>query len=152
MKIKRGLISLLILLVLTVALFTGCSQTKTTASTATLLTAPETANVPMITVSDANTLIQTNKGNPGFVLLDVRTAGEFNSGHIAGAMNLDYYASDFKANIAKLDKNKQYLVYCRTGIRGAASVQIMLDLMFTRTQNMAGGITEWIQEGFPMVK
>ena len=152
MKIKRGLISLLILLVLTVALFTGCSQTKTMASTATLLTAPETANVPTITVSDANTLIQTNKGNPGFVLLDVRTAGEFNSGHIAGAMNLDYYASDFKANIAKLDKNKQYLVYCRTGIRGAASVQIMLDLMFTRTQNMAGGITEWIQEGFPMVK
>jgi rhodanese-related sulfurtransferase len=105
-----------------------------------------------ITVSDANTSIQKNSGNANFVLLDVRTADEFNSGHLAGAINLDYYAADFKANIAKLDKNKQYLVYCRTGIRGAASVQIMLDLGFTKAQNMAGGITEWTQEGYAVVK
>jgi len=152
MKIARRIIAISLPVILLTGILAGCSQAKTTASSTTPATASQTEGVPTITVADANASIRKNSGDTNFVLLDVRTADEFNSGHIAGAINIDYYAADFKANIAKLDKNKQYLVYCRTGIRGAASVQIMLDLGFTKTQNMAGGITEWIQEGFATVK
>jgi rhodanese-related sulfurtransferase len=152
MKITRRIAIVAFPVILLSGILAGCSQVKTTASSTVPVVTSQTTDVPTITVSDANTSIQKNSGNANFVLLDVRTADEFNSGHLAGAINLDYYAADFKANIAKLDKNKQYLVYCRTGIRGAASVQIMLNLGFTKTQNMAGGITEWTQEGYAVVK
>ena len=100
---------------------------------------------------DAYNLIQQNLNNPGFIIIDVRTADEFNSGHIAGAINIDYESPQFTADVSKLDKNKQYLVYCATGIRGAAATQIMISLGFKDVQNMAGGITAWIQDGYPTV-
>lgn len=152
MKKMRRILVFSILVILLTVIFTGCSQAKTTEVAISPATITQSTGVPTIAVADADKLIQANKNNSGFVLLDVRTPDEFNGGHIAGAIDIDYYAADFKANIGKLDKNKQYLVYCRTGIRGAASVQIMIDLGFTRTQNMAGGITEWMQEGYPTVK
>ena len=152
MKITRRIAIVAFPVILLSGILAGCSQVKTTASSTVPVVTSQTTDVPTITVSDANASIKKNSGDANFVLLDVRTADEFNSGHIAGAINIDYYAADFKANIAKLDKNKQYLVYCRTGIRGAASVQIMLNLGFTKTQNMAGGITEWTQEGYAVVK
>lgn len=97
-------------------------------------------------------MIKNNQNNPNFVILDVRTAAEFGAGHLAGAVNIDYYGAHFKTNVGQLDKSKQYLVYCRTGIRGAASVQIMLDLGFKQTQNLTGGITQWIADGYATVK
>jgi rhodanese-related sulfurtransferase len=112
---------------------------------------PSTINVPSITAYDAYSLIQKNKDNADFVILDVRTADEFNSGHIANAINLDYYAPDFKSNIDKLDKNKQYLIYCRTGVRGTAATQVMITLGFKNVQNLIGGIVVWTQLGYPTV-
>jgi rhodanese-related sulfurtransferase len=112
----------------------------------------DTASVPSISVQDAMALIQKNKNNPDFIIIDVRTVDEFNSGHLADAVNIDYYSPDFKTNISKLDRNKDYLIYCRTGIRGTASTRIMLDLGFTRVHNLSGGIVEWISAGFPTVK
>jgi rhodanese-related sulfurtransferase len=112
----------------------------------------DTASVPSISVTDALALIQKNKNSPDFIIIDVRTADEYNSGHLADAVNIDYYSPDFKTNISKLDRNKEYLIYCRTGIRGTASTQIMLDLGFNRVYNLSGGIVEWINAGFPTVK
>lgn len=145
-------IPIIMLIIYALILGTGCTQATTQLSSSPVTTSTPLPNVPTITTQDAYNLIRNNQGNPNFVVLDVRTADEFNSGYIAGAINIDYYSSEFKADIGKLDKNKQYLVYCRMGVRGAASVQIMMDLGFKQTQNMAGGITEWIQDGYPIVK
>jgi rhodanese-related sulfurtransferase len=95
-------------------------------------------------------LIQQNRNNLEFVILDVRTAGEFNAGHIAGAVNKDYTSAQFTADVSLLDKSTQYLVYCQTGVRGAAATQIMIGLGFSNVENMAGGITAWIQDGYPV--
>jgi len=65
-------------------------------------------------VKDAYTLIQKNKGNPDFVILDVRTPAEFADEHIENAINLDYYSETFRDDLNKLDKTKTYLIYCRT--------------------------------------
>jgi rhodanese-related sulfurtransferase len=151
MKTKLWIPSLTLLIVSIVALSAGCAQVTTQLTSTGTITSP-TTDVPTITTQDAYLLIQNNLDDPDFIILDVRTADEFNSGHIAGAVNLDYYSSEFRTNVGKLDQSKQYLVYCRTGIRGAASVRIMLDLGFKNVQNMTGGITQWTQDGYPTAK
>ena len=149
MKIKLWVPFLALLVIFVLALSAGCAQATTQLNSTATITSPAT-DVPAITTQDAYNLIQNN--DPDLIILDVRTADEFNSGHLAGAVNLDYYSSEFKTNVGKLDKSKQYLVYCRTGIRAAASVRIMLDLGFKNVQNMTGGITQWIQDGYPIIK
>lgn len=53
-----------------------------------------------------------NNGN--YVILDVRTEEEFNTGHIKDSLNIPYDEIDENIN---LDKNKVILVYCRSGVR-----------------------------------
>ncbi len=86
------------------------------------------------------------------MILDVRTASEYADGHLAGATNIDYYLESFQTEIGKLDRNKQYLVYCRTAHRSGLAAQIMLDLGFTKIWDMSGGIVQWTQDGYPTVK
>jgi rhodanese-related sulfurtransferase len=73
------------------------------------------------------------------VLLDVRTPGEFQSGAIVSAKNIDYMAPDFKAKLAKLDNSKAYFVYCRSGNRSGNAVSIMNKEGFNAF-NLVGGI------------
>ncbi len=102
----------------------------------------------LITPSEAAGLIETNLGNPAFVLLDVRTPEEFASGHIADAVNLDYKSPDFQKDLEKLDKSSIYLVYCRSAVRSGRAVALMKELGFANVYDMAGGILQWQEEGF----
>ena len=52
-----------------------------------------------------------------FVLIDVRTKEKYNLGKIKGALNIDFLAADFMQKIVALDKNKNYILYCRSGMR-----------------------------------
>ncbi len=105
-----------------------------------------------ITSQQAADLIQKNQNNPEFVILDVRTAQEYQSGFIAGAVNIDFYAADFKTRINELDKNKIYLVYCRTANRSGQTATIMKSLKFKEVYDLSGGVVAWSQKGFPLVK
>lgn len=75
----------------------------------------------------------------GAVLLDVRTAGEFHSGTILGAKNLDVMSPSFQNQIAKLDASKTYFVFCRSGSRSASAVKIMKNAGL-KAFNLIGGI------------
>lgn len=78
------------------------------------------------------------------VILDVRTEDEFNEGFIANAINIDIHrGQDFVNEIEALDKNKNYYVYCRSGMRSAKACEIMNQLGFENSYNLIGGITEW---------
>jgi rhodanese-related sulfurtransferase len=112
----------------------------------------EPATLSSITAQEAFNLIQKNKNNPGFVLLDVRTADEFEAEHLADAINIDYRSPDFKTNIDKLDRYKEYLIYCGVGARGGSATEIMIELGFGKVHNLTGGITAWIDAGYPTVK
>jgi len=101
---------------------------------------------------DAYELIQQNKGNPNFVLIDVRTPEEFMSGHIEGAVNINYHDNDFIENLDKLDKNKTYLIYCRTGRRSGDTLNVMKRLKFKEVYRILGDIVRWKAEGLPLVK
>jgi len=103
-----------------------------------------------ISVRDAAALIQSKKGEPNFVILDVRTPQEFFGERLEDAINLDYYGVNFRESLAQLDKGKIYLVYCRTGRRSRLTLMIMKELGFTEAYNVLGGIVQWETEGLPL--
>ena len=74
------------------------------------------------------------------VILDVRTAEEFESGYIKGALNMDIRGgADFLASIESLDKSKSYFVYCRSGARSGQACQ----MGFSAVYNLDGGVLAW---------
>jgi rhodanese-related sulfurtransferase len=73
---------------------------------------------------------------PAGNLIDVRTAAEFAEGHVQGARNLDIQNGDFEAALATLDKEASYNVYCRSGNRSAAAVQMMRNAGFTNVVDL----------------
>src|SRR5213083_2816895 len=77
------------------------------------------------------------------VVLDVRTTREFEAGHIPGAVNIDVNAPDFPEKVAKLDKNKTYLVHCAAGVRSFKACDKMSRLDFPKLYNLEGGFRAW---------
>jgi rhodanese-related sulfurtransferase len=102
-----------------------------------------------VSPADALSLIEENSDNPDFVILDVRTADEFSSGHIENAINLDYYSDSFIEELAQLDTEKAYLIYCGSGGRSADTLDIMEQLDFMEVYNLTGGMTAWEAAGYP---
>ena len=92
------------------------------------------------------------RANKDAVVLDVRRPSEFSQGHIAGATNVDWYASDFEKRISGLDKSKTYLVHCAGGVRSAKAAEKMASLKFTNVVNLEGGFKAWEAAGKPVKK
>lgn len=87
----------------------------------------------------------------GVITLDVRTPGEFNDGHIEGALLIDFQSGNFENEIASLDKSKTYAVYCRSGNRSGKAVKVMSDAGFPNLYNLNGGVIDWVSAGLPLV-
>lgn len=120
---------------------------SSTASDTTLKTKKQiTRN---ISPGDGLTLIDKNKNDPNFIVLDVRTPREYDPEHISGAMNLDYYSQNFRPNLKQLDKAKTYLIYCRSGRRSSATMDMMRELGFSEVYNIVGGMSAWKANGLP---
>ena len=92
-----------------------------------------------VTADEFKSLLKTNPGT----LVDVRTADEFKGGYIPGAINIDYYSSTFKDEMAKLDKTKPVYVYCRSGNRSGKAMLVLQDLGFKEVYNLIGGYSQW---------
>jgi len=104
-----------------------------------------------ISASEAYSLVQDHMMSPSFVIIDVRTADEYNAEHLDGAINIDFYASDFEARLDMLDKSKVYLLYCRSSNRSGQAMDTMEDLGFVEVYNMTGGIQAWKDAGYSTV-
>lgn len=79
---------------------------------------------------------------PGAVLVDVRTPGEFSGGTIKGAKNIDFMSASFKAQFLKLDKSKEYFLFCRSGNRSGQACGLLAKEGYT-VYNLAGGVGAW---------
>lgn len=78
------------------------------------------------------------------VILDVRTEDECDEGIIPNAINIDIHkGQDFISEIEKLDKSKNYYIYCRSGARSAKACEIMNELGFDTAYNLLGGMLDW---------
>ena len=85
-------------------------------------------------------------------VLDVRTAKEYQAGHIPGAVNIDVNSPEFDKKVAELDKDKTYLVHCASGVRSVRACEKMNRMDFKQLINLQGGIKAWEKAGKPVEK
>ena len=77
------------------------------------------------------------------IIIDVRTPDEIALGKIGNALEMDIKSPDFKSNLDKLDRNKQYLVYCHAGGRSTNAMEIMKTMGFKQVYNLESGYRSW---------
>ncbi len=99
-----------------------------------------------ITPEEAKQLIDTQN----IIIIDLRTPAEYSDGHIPKAININFYNPSFISNISQLDKEKEYIVYCLSGGRSSASMQLFANQGFKKVHDLEGGIGAWDQENFPI--
>ena len=146
---KREYLVILVLLLLVstgVVSMSGCAEKAVPADQAT------TQIIKDVTAKEAYALIQENQGNADFIIIDVRTPEEFADGHIENAVNIDFRSETFESEIGKLDRDKTYLIYCRSGNRSRGALSVMVELGFRAVYHLSGGINGWVEEGFPITE
>ncbi len=114
--------------------------------------AAQDQHITAVSPSEAAELIARHQGDADFVILDMRTPGEYHSGHIKDAIMIDYYSKSFVDEIGRLDREKTYLVYCRSGNRSARSMDLLKKLQFKNIYHLATGIISWNAAGLALVK
>ena len=80
--------------------------------------------------------IKLVNSSTNLIIIDVRTREEYLAGNIPNSINIDVLSQDFKSKIDMLDKNKEYLVYCRSGNRSAIASSIMSTNGFLNIYNL----------------
>lgn len=86
------------------------------------------------------------------VVLDVRKPSEYQAGHIAHSMNINFLDTPlFLSEIKKLDKKHIYYIYCRSGRRSAAAAEQMRNIGLL-VVDLKGGILQWKKAGLALAK
>ncbi len=89
---------------------------------------------------------------PGVQLLDCRTAGEFRSGHLEGALQADWTdEGQFAERTRYLDKSKPVYVYCLSGSRSSGAADMLRAQGYREVVNLKGGLIAWKKAGQPLV-
>ncbi len=81
-------------------------------------------------------------------VIDVRTAEEFQSGHLKNAINIDINSNDFIEKAGQLYKEMPVYVYCLSGKRSLKAANELSALGFKNIVNLDGGIKEWKSKGY----
>lgn len=84
--------------------------------------------------------------------LDMRTPDEFAEGHVAKSINIDYYADDLKEQLGRLDRQRPYAVYCRSGGRSGRTAKLMKEMGFQFVYDFSGSMNAWEKAGKPVTK
>ena len=118
-------------------------------SDAAATTATVSSSVALIGPAAAAALLAAPPA--GLVVLDVRTPEEFATGHLEGAVMIDFQSPSFAADVVALGEETPVFVYCRSGNRSAQAVAAMTQLGFTDLTELDGGIVAWEAAGLPLV-
>jgi len=143
MKWKHPVVLILSVLLATAAILTVSCAEESEAPTQT---------IKDVTAEEAFNLIQENKSDPNFIIVDVRTPQEFAEGHIENAINIDFRSDAFKDEVGNLDRTRKYLLYCRSGNRSQGALSIMTELGFREVYHLSAGIIGWAEAGYPVTK
>ncbi|MEY3426510.1 MAG: hypothetical protein RL679_1868 [Bacteroidota bacterium] len=117
----------------------GEAQTKKDSNSSSSVEQISETNYKVVSQTEFKTLIKAGNGQ----LLDVRTPGEFNAGHIKNADNIDFTGSDFREKVATLDREKPVLIYCHSGNRSGKASLILKELGFKEIYDLQGGYSNW---------
>lgn len=96
--------------------------------------------------------LQIIKSDKEIVVLDVRSAEEFEQGHIANAVNISH--TELEARLAELSgaKNTQVVIYCRSGRRAEVAKEVLVKNGFNKLDHLAGDFNEWTSNNLPISK
>jgi rhodanese-related sulfurtransferase len=129
------LISLAVALLVAVFALSACDSGTSSADTGAYTVTPDEA-VRMIEDGDRT-------------VIDVRSPAEYAEAHVAGALNIDVDGASFADQIAELDPEEPYLVYCRSGNRSAQAAEQMADAGFADVAD-AGGLADLARADAPI--
>lgn len=105
------------------------------------MTVPET--------TPARVKVRLDAGDPRLVLLDVREPEEIALARLDGALHVPM--GDVPSALARLDRERNYVVVCHHGVRSAFVCAFLLARGYLRVENLAGGIDAWSVEVDPAV-
>jgi len=108
----------------------------------------EKDSINVITIAEFEKMAAKKKNT----VVDVRTPEEVAEGHLAGALNINFLGENFSQEIETLNKNKPYLLYCRSGSRTRKAADQMQKAGFKKVYMLEGGITAWNEAGKPVEK
>jgi len=86
-----------------------------------------------------------------YILVDVRTIEEYESGHIQDAVNFDFYSKSFQNDILSLEKSTSIILYCRTQNRSTKTANYLKENGYKEITVLEGGITSWVKNGNDLV-
>ncbi|WP_315509397.1 rhodanese-like domain-containing protein [Alloprevotella tannerae] len=105
-----------------------------------------------VEILEPQAFIERVKADTSAIILDVRQPEEFAEGHLAQAINLDWLNQTVFINgLAKLNKQKTYYIYCRSGRRSQAAAGKLKAEGF-QVIDLKGGYLHWVELGLPVVK
>lgn len=101
---------------------------------------------------DAKAADALRREDAAVVVLDVRTPAEYAAGHLQAAVNIDFRADDFATKLGELDRDKKYLVHCRSGGRSTSALATFEKLGFQHIWHLDGGMLGWEEAKLPVEK
>ena len=102
----------------------------------------------IIVISDAEL---TEIQDTDYILVDVRTIEEYESGHIQDAIHFDFYSELFQKEILSIDKSSSIVLYCRTQNRSTKTANYLKENGYKEIAVLEGGISTWIKNGNDLV-
>jgi len=121
-------------------------------SSETVLTVPiiikeAKSKISEVTVEDVKNEIESGKS---FIFLDVRTAEEFNAGHLPNSVNIPRGVLEFIIGKKYPEKETNIVLYCRTDPRAALCTKALNDMGYINARNLKGGFKAWGEAGYPI--
>lgn len=146
--VRASVLPLLFAAAVPTACGSGSTSTASDTKTGAESTAAEVGGVRVVSPQEGEAILETS--DPELVVLDVRTPDEYAEGHLPGATLVDFNAADFHEQLDALDKDKDYLVYCRSGNRSGQAREMMADMGFSSVADLDGGIVAWEADGYSL--
>lgn len=103
-------------------------------------------------ISQQSLISALEQPDHNIVVLDVRSAQEYNDGHLASAINVSHNTIADKMSELTQYKNNTVVVYCRSGYRAGIAENILNKNGFTDVLHLEGDMNGWLEAGLPVIK
>lgn len=152
---RRSVVTALAVLLGGVAMAANAAEPAAATKAASVPAAAPAASAPAPQValpemSQAALLEHQAKHADHLFVLDVRSPEEFREGHVPGAVNVPY--DQIAARIAEVPKDKDVVLYCRSGRRAGIAADVLAANGYTRLSHLEGDMPAWIAQGRPVVE
>jgi phage shock protein E len=104
-----------------------------------------TSAAPVATMTQDQLVEHLTKHPQHLFVLDVRTPEEYAAGHVPGAVNVPH--DQLASRLAEVPKDKDVVVYCRTGRRSALAADVLAANGYKRVSQLEGDMQAWVARG-----